>query len=130
MYQSPGFAGAASRRYAAVHAGSRVESATPHGLIKILFEELLLAMDACAAALERGDRTKANDKHLRALSIVHALDSSLDFERGGDIAVSLAVVYRETRKLMLAAHQDGNSGHVRCAHAIVAEIASAWNQIG
>ena len=38
MYYSPGFAGSASRRYAAVHAGSRIESATPHGLVKILFD--------------------------------------------------------------------------------------------
>jgi flagellar protein FliS len=75
MYYSPGFAGSASRRYAAVHAGSRIESATPHGLVKILFDELMQAMDACALAMERGDRAKANDKYIRAISIVHALDS-------------------------------------------------------
>jgi flagellar protein FliS len=130
MYHSSGLAGNASRRYAAVHAGSRVESASPHGLIKLLFEELLVAMDACALAFERGDQVKANDRHLRAISLIYALDSSLDFEKGGDIATGLAVIYREARRLMLLAAQQRSSAPVRQAHGIVAEIASAWNQIG
>jgi flagellar protein FliS len=130
MYYSPGFAGSASRRYAAVHAGSRIESATPHGLVKILFDELMQAMDACALAMERGDRAKANDKYIRAISIVHALDSSLDFDHGGEIAVGLAQVYRETRRLLIRAHQSGQSADARKALGIIAEIADAWNRIG
>ncbi len=130
MYQSPGFASAASRRYAAVHAGSRVESATPHGLIKILFDELLQAMEDAALALDRRDKPKANEKHIRALSIIHALDSSLDFDRGGDVAVGLAQIYRETRRLMILAHQTGAASEARKAHAVIAEIAEAWNRIG
>lgn len=130
MYHSPGFAGSASRRYAAIHAGSRIESATPHGLVKILFDELLQAMDACALAMERYDRTKANDKYIRTISIIHALDSSLDFDHGGDIAIGLAQIYRETRRLMIASQKSGTSGDVRKAHAIIAEIADAWNKIG
>lgn len=130
MYYSPSFAGSASRRYAAVHAGSRIESASPHGLVKILFDELLLAMEDAAVALEQADRTKANDKHIRALSIIHALDSSLDFEKGGEIATGLAVIYREARRLMILAYQTGAGQEARKAHAIVAEIADAWNRIG
>ncbi|MDQ4419592.1 flagellar export chaperone FliS [Sphingobium sp. DEHP117] len=130
MYYSPGFAGNASRRYAAVHAGSRVESATPHGLVKILFEELLLAMDAAALAMDKGDRLKANDKYIRTLSIIHALDASLDMDHGGEIAVGLAQIYRECRRLMISAHQTGNAADVRKAHAIISEIADAWNRIG
>jgi len=130
MYYSPGFAGSASRRYAAVHAGSRVKSATPHGLIKILFDELLLAMEDAALALDRNEKPKANEKHIRTLSIIHALDSSLDFERGGDVALGLAQIYRETRRLMIQAHQTGAAAEARKAHAIIAEIADAWNRIG
>ncbi|MGD9811686.1 MAG: flagellar export chaperone FliS [Sphingobium sp.] len=130
MYHSTGFAGAASRRYAAVHAGSRIESASPHGLVKILFEELLLAIDAAALALEQAERPKANDKYVRSLSIIHALDSSLDFDNGGDIALGLAQIYREARRLMISAYQNGRSAEARKAHAIISEIADAWNRIG
>jgi flagellar secretion chaperone FliS len=130
MYYSSGFAGSASRRYAAVHAGSRVESASPHGLIKILFDELLLAIEASAVAFEQGDRHKAVDKNIRAISIIQALDSSLDFERGGDIAIGLAQIYRESNRLMLLSAQTHSPVEARKAHAIISEIADAWNQIG
>lgn len=130
MYQAAGYAGAAMKRYAAVHAGSRIESASPHGLVKILFDELMLAMDAAALALDHGDAAKANDKQVRALSIVHALEASLDFDRGGDIAISLAQIYRETRRRLIVAFNDRSSADVRQAHALIAEIAEAWDRIG
>ena len=130
MYHSTGFAGTASRRYAAVHSGSRIESASPHGLVKILFDELLLAIDAAALAMEQGERHKATDKYIRAISIIHALDSSLDMEKGGDIAIGLAQIYREARRLMVLAHQTGAHWEAHKAHAIVSEIADAWNRIG
>ena len=50
MFYNQGYAGnSAARRYAAVHSGSRTEGATPHGLVKILFDELLLALDDSVA---------------------------------------------------------------------------------
>lgn len=130
MYYSQGYAGAASRRYAAVHAGSRIEGATPHSLVKILFDELLFAMDAAALAETQGDRLKASDKQARAMSILHALESSLDFDRGGDIAVGLAQIYREARRLLLSAAQTRSAEPVGQARAMVAEIADAWERIG
>lgn len=130
MFHSPGFAGMASKRYAAVHAGGRIGGASPHGLVKILFDELLLAMDACALALDQGEALKANDKHVRALSIVQALEISLDFDKGGDIAVSLAQIYRETRRLLLSSYSSRDSGDVRMARGLIGEISEAWDQIG
>ena len=53
MFYNQGYAGsAAARRYAAVHSGSRIEGATPHALVKILFDELLIALDAAAQRVE------------------------------------------------------------------------------
>ena len=86
MFYNQGYAGgSAARRYAAVHSGSRTEGATPHGLVKILFDELLLALDAAALAERQGDRMKVSDKQARAMSILFALESSLDFDKGGYI---------------------------------------------
>ncbi|MGE4431711.1 MAG: flagellar export chaperone FliS [Sphingobium sp.] len=129
MFYSPAFAGNASKRYAAVHAGSRIESASPHGLVKLLFDELMLAMDASALSFDQGDLVKARDKQVRALSIVHALEGSLDFDNGGDIAISLAQIYRETRRLMVLSCEESQPAHIRKAHALIVEIAEAWNSI-
>jgi flagellar protein FliS len=130
MFYAQGYAGAATKRYAAVHAGSRIEGATPHGLVKILFDELLFAMDAAAVARRQNERGKAVAKLTRALSILHALESSLDFENGGDIAVGLAQIYRAARKLLLSGMQSPVPDDIEKARATIAEIAEAWNSIG
>lgn len=130
MFYNQGYAGgSAARRYAAVHSGSRTEGATPHGLVKILFDELLLAMDAAALAERNGDRMKVSDKQARAMSILFALEASLDFDKGGDVALGLAQIYRESRRLLLAGAKERSAAPVEQARAMIAEIADAWNQI-
>jgi len=120
----------AARRYAAIDTGSRVEGATPHQLVRILYDELLLALGTSALALKNGDRHKCIDRQSRALAILHALETSLDFERGGDVAPSLAIVYREVRRRTVAATASNDPELLESARGIIAEIAGAWNQIG
>jgi flagellar protein FliS len=120
----------ALKRYAAVETDARVEGANPHQLIRILFDELLLSLDASAHALRAGDRAKTIDKQTRALTILHALETSLDFKRGGDVAVSLAVIYREARKNVVEATATNDAAPMEKGRAYIAEIADAWTQIG
>lgn len=131
MFYNQGYAGnTAARRYAAIHTGSRIEGATPHALVKILFDELLLALEASIVAERARDRVKVSDKQARAMSILFALESSLDHEKGGDIASGLAQIYRESRRLLLLGAREHSVEPVEQARAMVAEIADAWNQIG
>src|SRR3546814_2211655 len=90
-----GNSASASRRYAAIDTGSKVEGANPHQLVKILFDELLLAIDSSIVADKAGDRSKCSEKQARALSILHALESSLDFDKGGQVALGLAQIRSE-----------------------------------
>ncbi|HZV18885.1 MAG TPA: flagellar protein FliS [Sphingobium sp.] len=120
----------ALRHYVAVDTGSRAEGANPHQLVKMLFDELLLSLDAAALALRGGDRAQCLDRQTRALAILHALETSLDFERGGEIAVNLAVVYREARKRTLEATAQHRAEPMEQARAFIADIADAWGRIG
>jgi flagellar protein FliS len=70
--------GNARARYRDIDVGSRVEGASPHRLIAILFDEIDTSFDAMTAALERGDRGRAMTAQSRALSILHGLETSLD----------------------------------------------------
>jgi flagellar secretion chaperone FliS len=129
MFGTQGYA-TALRRYAAIDTSSRVEGASPHGLVRILFDELLLALEATSLAMHSGDRHKAFDKQTRGLAILHALETSLDFERGGEVAVNLARVYREVRRRVLAASAENDADRMEGARDLIAEIAGAWRQIG
>ena len=82
--------GAVKARYQNVDLASRVESASPHGLVAILFDELMKSLDAMAAACTLRDWTQRGTAQSRALNMLNGLESSLDLEKGGEIAQSLS----------------------------------------
>jgi flagellar protein FliS len=122
--------GAVRARYQNVDLASRVESASPHGLVSILLDELMKSLEAMAAACNRRDYSQRGSAQARALNMLNGLESSLDFEKGGEIAQSLASIYREARRLTLAGARDNDAGQVLSARTMVGEIASAWQAIG
>jgi flagellar protein FliS len=121
---------AAKASYSSIDLTSRLEGATPHQLIAILFDELVKALEAMTAALERGDPPLATKCQARALTILTGLQTSLDMENGGEIATNLASVYAEARRLALLAGRTGDATSARQAHDMIGEIAGAWASIG
>jgi flagellar protein FliS len=109
---------------------SRIEGASPHALVAILFDELLKALDAMAAAARRKDFGLRGTKQSRALSILHGLESSLDYSSGGEIAHSLASIYAEARRLIIAGGRENDADTVMRAREMLYEISSAWEQLG
>jgi flagellar secretion chaperone FliS len=122
--------GAVRARYQNVDLASRVESASPHGLVAILLDELMKSLEAMAAACNRRDYSQRGTAQARALNMLNGLESSLDFDKGGEIAQSLASIYREARRLTLAGARDNDAEQVLRARTMVGEIASAWQAIG
>ena len=122
--------GNARARYRDVDVGSRVEGASPHRLIAILFDEIDKSIDAMSAALERGDRGRALTAQARAVTILHGLETSLDFELGGDIAPGLAAIYQEARRLLRAEAGEMAPDRIKQARDMLSKIAQAWSAIG
>ena len=122
--------GAVRARYQNVDLASRVESASPHGLVSILLDELMKSLEAMAAACERRDWSQRGTAQSRALNMLNGLESSLDFEKGGEIAQSLASIYREARRLVVEGARDNDGEQVLRARTMIGEIASAWQSIG
>lgn len=129
MFVAKGQFGAARARYQAVDVVSRVEGADPHGLVTILYEELLKALDAMAVAMARKEFGQRGERQSKALRVLSGLEASLDFEEGGEIAVGLARVYREARRLVIAAGRDNDAAKIEQAREMMSGIAEAWAQI-
>jgi flagellar protein FliS len=130
MFNTANAYGGAGARYRNIDMSSRLEGASPHRLVAILFEELLRAIETAQAADRQGDRGKRAERQSRALSILHALEASLDFQTGGEIAVSLSSIYREARRLIGVGGREAQPAMIEQARAMLADIASAWNEIG
>jgi flagellar secretion chaperone FliS len=130
MYVAKGQFGAARARYQAVDVVSRVESADDHGLVAILYEELLKALDAMAVAAARKDFGQRGERQAKALRLISGLEASLDFEEGGEIAIGLAKIYREARRLVIAAGRENDARKIVQAREMLGGVAEAWAQIG
>ena len=130
MYVSRGKFGAATAHYQGVDIASRIEGATPHQLVQIMYDELLKSLDAMAFAALRGDYLKRGQHQSKTLAILTALETSLDFDKGGEIASGLVTIYREARRLVVAAGREGDAQSVIKAREMLGEIASAWEAIG
>jgi flagellar protein FliS len=119
----------AARAYAQVDTASRVGGADAHQLVQILFDEALAELRAAARAIARAD-LDARSRHLtRAATIVAALDYSLDHERGGDVANSLAQVYAFARARIARAARRNDPAEAEAAAEALSEIAAAWRAI-
>jgi len=130
MFGAPSRYAAPGARYRDIDVASRVEGATPHGLISIMFEEVLKGIGTIAAAEAAHDLARRNAAQARVISLLHGLESSLDFARGGEIAENLGRIYREARRLL--GPTPGMERHTALSQArdMLSTISGAWESIG
>ena len=129
MFVARGQFGAAMARYQRVDVTSRVEGADSHELVAILYDELLKSLDAMTVAVSRGDYVQRGERQSKALRLLSGLEMSLDYEKGGEIAIDLAKVYREARRLVIAAGRDNDAEKIAQVRDMLGGIAEAWGQI-
>jgi flagellar secretion chaperone FliS len=115
--------------YRAVDVASRTGGATPHGLISILYEDVLRELRLGALAIEKGDHAAKNARLTKAIALLFALEAGLDFERGGSVAEALSRFYRGCRDAVMRASVENNPKLVREAVTSVTEIADSWKAI-
>lgn len=120
---------AARSSYAQVDLVSRVQSASPHQLVAILFDETLKALAAMEAAAARKDRVRTAACQSRGLTALFGLESSLN-PQAGPLAETLASVYAECRRLTVESGRTCDPVGVARARSMIAEIAAAWDEIG
>ncbi|TVV73181.1 flagellar export chaperone FliS [Sphingomonas solaris] len=129
MYKPFGSYGRAGAQYRQIDVSTRVEGASPHRLVAILYEELLVSIATMGQAIRVGDIVRRGESQSKALAIVGGLESGLDFEQGGEIARLMVTIYAETKRLLIRAARENDMAPSDEARKLVAEIATAWNAI-
>lgn len=106
------------------------ETATkPYDVVFVTLKELSRSLGVLAAAQDSG-RTLPADHVNRALTAIYILQSSLDFELGGEIAGDLFQLYEFARFHVLKAWRDEKDARLQEAADAMVEILDAWKQIG
>ena len=106
-----------------------VESEDPQALIMILLDELLRAMCSYANLVEKDKSNEArkNNHFTRSLTMLYGLQSSLNFDEGGEVAENLFRLYEYARVQLLNTSQTGQIDGTQVAISALTDIRQAWS---
>jgi flagellar secretion chaperone FliS len=94
--------------------------------IVMLYDGAIKFLNLTAADIEAQDYTAKAEHSARALDIINYLQSILDFERGGNVAVTLDNLYRSIQVLVLRASAELDADLMRKAAELLAPVRDAW----
>ena len=119
------------KAYTSVDRHSSAEAEDTHAMITALFDELLRRMRNFSQNIAGDDETlqARNESYAKSLAILHALQSCLDFDKGGEIAENLFRLYEFARQQLLASFRTGEAERVDAAIHSLSEIRDAWNSM-
>jgi len=112
--------------YRQIDVVGRTAEAQGPGLVQLLYEELVSALRAAAWAVENNQLRTKSERVTRATAILFALESGLDFDRGGEVSVTLSRLYGGIRRTIVEASIGTDSRPFRSAADSLSEIADAW----
>ncbi|MBI2791119.1 MAG: flagellar export chaperone FliS [Gammaproteobacteria bacterium] len=119
----------AAKRYKSVSAQTSVVDADPHRLIQILMENALEKMALAKGFMERNN---VHDKGVNislALSIIEALQTSLDKEQGGEIAENLYNLYAYMLNTLLEANLQNDVHKIDEVMKVLITIKEGWDKV-
>lgn len=120
----------AASAYRQVGVQSGVEGASPHLLIKMLFDGLVQSLNAARGAMARGDIPEKGRQIGKAVRILEeGLKGGLDPVQGGELAANLAALYDYCVARLTHANLRSDVAAVEEVMKLVVPVADGWNQI-
>ena len=94
--------------------------------IVMLYDGAIKFLNLSVQDIENNDFASKAEHSNRALDIMNYLRSILDFEKGGDVAVSLDNLYKKITVLILKASADLDPELMRRAAELLVPVRDAW----
>ena len=120
----------AASAYRQVGVQSAVDGASPHMLIKMLFDGLVQSLNAARGALQRGDIAEKGRQIGKAVRILEeGLKAGLNPAQGGEIAGNLGALYDYCVGRLTLANVRNDAALVEEVVRLIAPVAEGWNEI-
>lgn len=124
-------AGKPTSAYKQVSVETSVDQATPHHLVEMLFDGLLVAVGAARAAMQRGDiKTKCKQIVVAARILEEGLKCALNLEQGGELASNLDRLYGYCVVRLTQANARNDDAALAEVQRLIEPLANSWKQIG
>ena len=121
----------AAAAYKRLDIESAVASADRHDLVSLLFKALIGALTGAELHHQHENKDQVREYLTKACRILAGLQGSLDYERGGDIAVNLGQLYGYSIRKLFAANVnlDTAPDNVAEIKSLLEPIAEAWENM-
>ena len=117
--------------YKQVSVETSVDQATPHNLVEMLFDGLLVAVGAARAAMQRGDiKTKCKQIVVAVRILEEGLKCALNLEQGGELASNLDRLYGYCVVRLTQANARNDDAALAEVQRLIEPLAKSWKQIG
>jgi flagellar protein FliS len=123
-------------RYAAMRNQGLVADASPTRLVQIMFEQIVSALATAQGCMERiennlplADVILKGKAMGNAIRLINQLNSTLDMERGKEVAANLHSLYVYMLARLTQAHASNDGEIVAEISALVRKVKSGWDQI-
>lgn len=103
--------------------------ADPHRVIQLLMQGSLENMAKAKGAMERKDFAEKSRTVSKAMSIISALQHSLDMDVGGEVSQNLWSLYDFMVNHLMQASRESNPAKVEDVIEIMIKIKSGWDAI-
>jgi len=109
--------------------GYQVDGSSPLGLVLLSYEALYKSLGRVRRAIEAGDLAAEADHTGRAMEAIIELASSLDMEKGGEVADSLASLYAYMMKRLSKGMCSCSTEAVDEVIRLVQTLREGWQQL-
>lgn len=121
----------ATNAYKRVGVETSVQSASPHRLVHLLYQELLQCLTTARGALARNDVPAKGAAITKAVRILdEGLKSALNVEQGGDVARNLGMLYDYCIRRLTLANVRNDDALLAEVRSLIEPVAQAWTDIG
>ena len=119
----------AVRNYQTVGAHAKVAAADPYRLVQLLLANIGDRLAAARGSMERREIARKGEQISKALSVIGALDSSLNMEQGGEIAANLHGLYEYMSLRLVKANLEDDLSGLDEVMVLVKNIKDGWDGI-
>lgn len=120
----------AARAYSQVGLETGVTAASPHQLIKMLFDGASLAIVKARQHMLEGDVIAKGQAISKAIQIIESgLRTGLNFEAGGELAQNLNGLYSYMTQQLLQANLNNQAELLDEVYQLISDIKLAWEAI-
>lgn len=118
-----------AQQYASNYVETAVTEATPHKLIEMLYEGVLKHLNLTKVFIDQKNFEKKSTHVNKTLSILNALRSGVDLEKGKEVGGNLYDLYDYCYRRVFEASSKNDSAIISEVIELIKSLDEAWKQM-